>query len=363
MKQMITVSLCMIVKNEEETLARCLRSVQGVADEIVIVDTGSTDRTKEIAADFTDKIFDFEWIDDFSAARNFSFAQATMDYILWLDADDILTAEDAERFKSLKEQMAADLDVVMMRYNTGFDAQGKVVFSYYRERLSRRSGDFRWREPVHEYLEAGGKRLMSDVCITHAKPHTRVSGRNIRIYENLLKKGETLTPRGMYYYARELKDHGRYGEAIKQFRMFLDSGLGWVEDNIAACGDMARCYIMENRPDDAVSAMLQSFRYDEPRAETCCQLGYFFKEQSRFKQAAFWFELALTLKPDTASWGFRHEDSAGYVPCIELAVCCDKMGDYERAAAFNERAGTYKPDSPAVQYNRKYFAGKITKSR
>lgn len=70
---MITVSLCMIVKNEEDILARCLDSLKGLMDEIIIVDTGSTDRTKEIAANYTDKIYDFSWCDDFAAARNFSF--------------------------------------------------------------------------------------------------------------------------------------------------------------------------------------------------------------------------------------------------------------------------------------------------
>ena len=91
-----TISLCMIVRNEEKVLARCLESVRGCVDEIIIVDTGSSDGTKEIAARFTDKIYDFEWIDDFSAARNYSFEQATGDYLLWLDADDVLLPADAE---------------------------------------------------------------------------------------------------------------------------------------------------------------------------------------------------------------------------------------------------------------------------
>ena len=75
---MITISLCMIVKNEEAVLARCLDSVKEVVDEIVIVDTGSTDKTKEIAAQYTDLVYDFAWDDNFSAARNASFARATV---------------------------------------------------------------------------------------------------------------------------------------------------------------------------------------------------------------------------------------------------------------------------------------------
>ena len=356
---MATISLCMIVKNEEDTLERCLDSAGSAVDEIIIVDTGSGDRTKEIASGFTDKVYDFEWIDDFSAARNFSFAHATMDYILWLDADDVILPEDVVKLKKLKETLTPDIDAVMMRYNTGFDAQGKVTFSYFRERLSKRSRNFKWREPVHEYLEAGGKQINSDICITHAKPHGRPGGRNIQIYETLISEGKELSPRGMYYYARELKDHDRYADAIKQFSRFLDSGQGWVEDNISACGELAKCYLAENKPGEALSAMFHSFSYDTPRAELCCQIGYYFKESDKYRQAAFWFALALNLKKDTANWGFRMEDCWGYIPCIELAVCHDKLGEIETAARFNEIALEYKPDSPAALYNQKYFENRL----
>ncbi len=81
----MTISLCMIVKNEEQTLARCLDSVADLMDEIIIVDTGSTDQTKTIAARYTDRVYTFDWNDDFASARNESLDKATCSYILWLD--------------------------------------------------------------------------------------------------------------------------------------------------------------------------------------------------------------------------------------------------------------------------------------
>lgn len=102
---MITISPCIIVKNEEGVIRRCLESVKGIVDEINIVDTGSTDRTKEIVTQFTDRVFNFTWIDDFSAARNFAFQQATKEYILWLDADDLLLESDQELFLNLKQTL------------------------------------------------------------------------------------------------------------------------------------------------------------------------------------------------------------------------------------------------------------------
>ena len=96
---MPSISLCMIVRNEEDVLARCLTSVADLVDEIILVDTGSSDRTKEIAARYTDRIFDFPWMDDFAAARNHAFLQATGDYCLWLDADDLLEEADRAAFR------------------------------------------------------------------------------------------------------------------------------------------------------------------------------------------------------------------------------------------------------------------------
>ena len=81
----------MIVKDESAVLERALNCAKQLADEIVIVDTGSKDNTKQIAQKFTDKVFDFVWQDDFSAARNFSFSKATCDYQMWLDADDVIS--------------------------------------------------------------------------------------------------------------------------------------------------------------------------------------------------------------------------------------------------------------------------------
>lgn len=128
----------MIVKNEEKTIERCLNSVAHVMDEIIIVDTGSTDRTKHLCRKYTDKIYDFEWIDDFSAARNYSYSLATGDYIMWLDADDIILPEDIVKLQELKSTLDKDIDIVMMKYVTGMDINGDITFSYFRERLSKR---------------------------------------------------------------------------------------------------------------------------------------------------------------------------------------------------------------------------------
>ena len=99
------ISLCMIVRNEAQNLPGCLAPVHDLVDEIIVVDTGSTDRTPEIAREWGAQVFDFCWIDDFSAARNESLRHATGDYILWLDADDRLDSENVRRLESLLDSL------------------------------------------------------------------------------------------------------------------------------------------------------------------------------------------------------------------------------------------------------------------
>ncbi|HMM06479.1 MAG TPA: glycosyltransferase family 2 protein [Clostridiales bacterium] len=355
---MQTFSLCMIVKNEEKNLERCLSSVGDLMDEMIIVDTGSTDRTKEIAHQYTDRVFDFEWIDDFAAARNFSFAKATMDYIIWLDGDDVLLPKDREGFKKLKETLDPSVDAVMMKYNVGFDQDHNVTFSFYRERLVKRECHFQWQEPVHEYLRVSGNVILSEVAVTHSKEpdHTgNSSKRNLSIYEKIRAAGTPLSPRGMYYYARELKDNGKYEAAAEAFLDFLDQGKGWQEDNIYACIELAVCYEQLQLAKEQHLALLRSFLYDTPRAEACCALGYFYKKQNDFARAIFWFKLATTLSKPKANVGFIREDCWGFIPFLELSVCYDRMGHSALAENCNELAAKWKPDDPSVAFNRQYF--------
>lgn len=351
---MITISLCMIVKNEEKVLGRCLSSVQDLVDEIIIVDTGSTDNTKSVAANFTSNIYDFKWVDDFSKARNFAFSKATKDYQMWLDADDIVKEDDLHKLIKLKNTLDKEVDIVTMKYNTHFDESGNPIFTSTRGRLFKTSKGYKWCDPIHEYIEWSGNFIhATDIYITHKK-EASYTDRNIKIYENQIKNGIELSPRSTYYFARELKDHGRYDEAIQYFNKFLDDGLGWVEDNISSCYSLGVCYNRLGQKEKALESFLRGFKYDIPRAELCCQIGYYFKEIKNYNIAIFWFELSTTLaKPN--SMGFILNDYWAYIPNIELVVCYSNIGEIEKAISYNNIAKKFKPQSEAVKYNENYF--------
>lgn len=352
---MITVSLCMIVKNEEDVLARCLESVADLVDEIVIVDTGSTDRTGEIAGRFTDRIYDFQWMDDFAAARNYAFSLAEKDYCMWLDADDVMLEADQTAFREMKEALNPDVNVVMAKYNTGFDEDGNVTFSYFRERLIKNHAGMRWEGAVHEAVTPVGRVVYSEFAVTHRKLRPSDPDRNLRIYESQLARGVELEPRQQFYYGRELYYHQRYEQAVQVFERFLEEGRGWVENNIDACCHCAYCYERMDQPESAVRALLRSFAYDRPRAEVCCELGRWFFQRDNMSLAAYWYSLALTCAQDDRRGGFISPDCYGYLPCIQLCVCYSRLGDWERAERMNELAASFKPDAAPVVHNRAYF--------
>ena len=352
---MATISLCMIVRDEEQTLARCLDSVSSLADEIIVTDTGSTDRTREIAARYG-KVVDFVWCDDFSAARNFSFAQATQEFILWLDADDVIEQADRERFAALKAGLDGTTDVVLLPYHTAVDGDGRPVYTYYRERLLRRAAGFQWEGAVHECITPRGRVQYGEAAVTHRKEKAADSGRNLRIYEAKRARGEAFSAREQFYYARELQAHGQYEQAVQAFQAFLDRPDGWVENRIEACGNLADCLRALGQPAQARQALVRAFAEDSPRGETCCALAALELELGRPMQAKFWYETALRAVCDARRGGFVRPACYGYVPCLGLCVCCDKLGRRAEAAEWNERAAAYQPQSAAVAYNRRYFA-------
>ncbi len=351
---MISISLCMIVRNEEAVLQRCLDSVKDLVDELVIVDTGSTDRTREIAAAYTPHVYDFPWIDDFSAARNFAFDQATREYCMWLDADDLFEEKDREAFREMKERLTSEVDAVMLPYHIAFDETGKPTFSYERERIVRR-GMFRWQGRVHETIPVGGQVLHERAAVCHHKIATSDNSRNLDIYERQIAQGEPLTPRDRFYYSRELLYHQRYEEAEQQLRQFLEEGKGWRENNLEACRCLALCYKQLGKEEEALRALLDSLRYDAPRAEICCDIGLWFLEQEEYAVAVFWYELALSRTQEMTNGGFILSECTGYIPCIQLCVCLDRLGRKEEAAAWNERAEQFRPGTDACRLNREYF--------
>ena len=162
----------MIVRNEAHQLAECLRPVAELFDEIIIVDTGSTDHTLEIAGQFTSKVYRFPWCDDFSAARNESLRHATGDWVFWLDADDRVSAENIAKLGKCFSQLGDQPQTYLMNTacSSKFACEGVSLITH--TRLFRRHPQLCWRGRVHEQLRPeaatlGHQPVWSDVRIDH----------------------------------------------------------------------------------------------------------------------------------------------------------------------------------------------------
>ncbi|HET7047124.1 MAG TPA: glycosyltransferase [Solirubrobacteraceae bacterium] len=147
----LTLSLCMIVRDEEEMLPRCLAAVAPAVDEIVIVDTGSVDRTVEIAHEFGAKVIHREWTGSFSDARNVSFEAATSDWLMYLDADEVLVAEDVKRLRALTGRIWKEAFYLVETSYTGDVEDGSAVTNS-ALRIFRNRPHYRFEGRLHEQI-------------------------------------------------------------------------------------------------------------------------------------------------------------------------------------------------------------------
>ncbi|MDE6896774.1 MAG: hypothetical protein K2P43_11425 [Lachnospiraceae bacterium] len=242
----------------------------------------------------------------------------------------------------------------MMDYAAGFDEEGRVTFCYERERLLKRKRGFRWEGRVHEAVPVSGKVERLALRIEHHSRKTSYGHRNLRIYEDMKEAGEPFHARDLFYYARELYYHRRYEEAVGCFLFFLEQKDAFCENQVDACRFTAYCLYALGREEKALSYLYRGLRYRTPGGELCCEIGKHFADRQNWEQAAFWYEAALHAPKKTAG-GFVQEECYGYVPCIQLSVCYDRMGEKKKAYECHKMAGKYKPYGREYRKNEEYF--------
>ncbi len=323
----------MIVKNEEEILARCLDSFSSLFDEIVIVDTGSHDSTKEIARRYTDRVYDFIWCDDFSAARNYAFSLCTCDYVYSCDADEVLDQTNLKRFEQLKFAMMPEVEIVQMKY---VEKNSTVLnsISEYRPKLFKRVRSFVWEDPVHETVRLDPVVFDSDIEILHLPNGSHHSSRDFRIFKAEYEKNHRLSRNLYRMYAIELLKCGNTDELEDAVEVFTDRmEMEDIDDEaliIALCV-LSRAYRLKTEWQDMLSCALKAFSLDiEVPAEIHYDLGIFYLYKQDYKEAVEHFSNALQ---NCAPMLDIH--TGGNLPLLGLAECADACGD--AAAAKNYR--------------------------
>lgn len=330
---MITVSVCMIVKNEEAVLKRCLDSLKGVYDELIIVDTGSTDSTKKIASLYTDRIFDFKWVNDFSKARNFAMEKATCDYIYTADADEVLDEENRQKFIDLKKVMLPEVEIVEMRYVNQLENGTVYNFdSEYRAKMYKRLRNFTFIEPVHEMVRLDPVVFESDIDIIHM-PANLHSDRDLQIFERVFEKEGTMSDRLTRMYARELMVSGAEENFIKAVPFFES-----IYNKGEAKEDILRISYIILAEAALVSkdykALLKYALKDvasEGSSEVCSILGAFFETEGDLTEAAMWYYNARYETVPELNIRYSRD-----IPLEGLIRVYTAMGDLQTAASYEK---------------------------
>jgi len=230
----VRLSQCMIVKNEEKNIRSALEWAKPVVYEQIVVDTGSTDRTVEIAEQMGAKVFHFEWIDDFSAARNYSIEQATGDWILITDADEYILAEDAGRLIEHIERVDSDPKTREDCLSFGcvgisIDENGNPMSRSNNMRMFRNIPSIRFFGRVHEHLAIDDTKIqwMNDVQLFHtgysqsAIKEANKAERNISLLRTeLLTDPDNMSMKA--YLADSLKLTGDEDDSAEADRLFLE---------------------------------------------------------------------------------------------------------------------------------------------
>lgn len=329
---MISISICMIVKNEEAILSRCLDSLKGIGDEIIIVDTGSTDKTKEIASKYTDKIYDFKWIDDFAAARNFAFSKATKDYIYSADADEILDKENRKRFMEIKQVLLEEIEIVQMKYTNQLQHGTTYNFNTeYRPKLFKRLRTFTWMDSIHETIRVEPVIYDSDIDIIHM-PESNHADRDFKAFLKIIKNGERLSSRLLSMYAKELFISGTiadFAEAIEYFQKVLyDEKRSDDEIKYAICV-MGKAYRLNGDIHNFLKTCMKGVA-DKPCSELCFELGEYYYELKDYDEAVIWYYNAAF-----EAQSFLNVHYSGDYPLRALKECYTMIGDYKQAEIYN----------------------------
>ena len=294
---MITISLCMIVKNEENVIDRCLSSLADIVDEIIIADTGSTDSTKSIVSKYTDKIYDFKWTGDFSEARNFVASKASCEYIYTADADEFLDEENREKLKRLKTILLPEIEVVQMLYCTPSELSNVYNFEKeYRPKLYKRLREFTWIDPIHETLRIDPVVYDSEIEVQH-RPEGNHSGRDFEALYRVACNGERRLSKKLHHmYAMELFHSGTEEDFLKAEPVFLDTmsqdGRSMDEIKEAICV-LTRIYRLKNDVAAFFTFALKD-AISESCSEICCELAMYYESVNNIPEACLWYQNALT---------------------------------------------------------------------
>ncbi len=326
---MAAISLCMITRDEEKYLAQCLNSVKEAADEIIIVDSGSTDKTKEIAKKFNSKIFDFKWKDDFSAARNESLKHAAKEWVLVLDADEIIEEKDLAKIKDAvknpddfagfaleQRSYIKDYFEGAVRNSSGFEPIKDYPFYISNSliRLFKNNLGLKFKNRVHELVEdsIGEKKLKyknMDVVLHHfgSLKDEKTINEKTEDYSRIILKQleeEPENPRYNYQAARMCIGKNDFGKALEYFQKTAKLNPNYK----LVYSEIAKIHLRMNDSNRAIEYFKKSMRHNPDNPSPANNLAVVYMSMGNFKKAKEILEGQMKKNPENEALKYNYDE-------------------------------------------------------
>jgi len=335
-----TLSLCIITKDEEKNIARCINSVKDIVDEIVVVDTGSKDKTVDIAKSLGARVIHMEWEDDFSKARNTAIDNAKSDWILFLDADEVVRKEDVEKIRPLLNDDTVEAYLFKFINYGGDSVSNRITQIHYNFKLFRNNGKLRYVYPIHENLKnvVHNRDLIykdSGVTILHYGylSETRIEKNKTRRYIDLMSKYLLKHPNDKFQHLNlgvEYFNAKEYDKALKHLKIAEK----WIDSSSSLRIRLLRYLILtytELKNYDAALELANSAKATFDKiADFYFLEGNIYVEQKRYQKAIEAFNKCLAIgeyKGTADVLGGTGSFRAKYM----IAFCNEKLGKLQEA--------------------------------
>ena len=323
---MMAISLCMITKDEEEFLEQSLNSVKDIVDEIIIVDTGSTDRTKEIAKKFNASIFDFKWIDDFSAARNESLQHATKDWILVLDADEVIEKKDLSKIKEAVDNTDQ---------NVGFSLEQRSYINNYFEGALENDSEFELVKKYPFYIRNFLVRLFKNNLGLHFKHRVHeLIEESIKEKALKYKKIDVIL-----HHFGSVKDEKLVEEKSEQYSKIISKQLEEEPESDRYNYQAGRMCLGRNDFGNALKFFKKTAKINPNYKLVFSEIAKIYLQMNDKNRAIEYFKKSMKHNPDNPS------------PANNLAVVYMSIGKFEHAKKILEEQLKKHPSNEALKYN------------
>ncbi len=336
----VRLSLCMIVRDNEDTIEACLDSIYPWVDEIIIVDTGSTDATPEICRRFGARMFEFPWCDDFSAARNVSLEPARGDWVFWMDSDDTIDQEQGRRLRELVYGHH-DENIVgyVMQVHCPSSEPGQLTIVDH-VKVFRNRPELRFEHRIHEQIlpairRAGGDVAFTDIHVVHSgsdqTPDVRARKleRDFRILQRDLEERPD-HPFVLFNLGMTHEDAGEYAEAEQCLSRCLEVSNEGESQLRKAWALLVNCQRMQGRIDDAIVTATQALQTYKGDKELLFRRAVLLQDAGRLEDARADY---LRILEEPVGKVFQSIDPAicGHKAQHNLALVFQQLGQYEQA--------------------------------